>query len=64
MPALDMMMENRFSQVTENDHAGIIWVVALLALVYSVLTLVTRSVIKWHMVGSDDFALIAAQVSI
>ncbi|ORY19017.1 hypothetical protein BCR34DRAFT_472648 [Clohesyomyces aquaticus] len=54
-------MENRFSKVTENDHAGIIWVVSLLCLVYTVLTLVTRSVIKWHMVGSDDFALLAAQ---
>ncbi|KAF2265809.1 hypothetical protein CC78DRAFT_567379 [Lojkania enalia] len=56
------MSPKRFSQVTENDHAGVIWIISLLGLVYSILTFLTRAAIKWQMLGPDDFALVAAQV--
>ncbi|KAF2188207.1 hypothetical protein K469DRAFT_703678 [Zopfia rhizophila CBS 207.26] len=56
------MAGNHFSEVTENNHAGVIWVITLLGLVYTLLTLITRAFIKWHMLGPDDFALVAAQV--
>ncbi|KAF2473847.1 uncharacterized protein BDR25DRAFT_256791 [Lindgomyces ingoldianus] len=57
-----MMVGNTFSEITENNHAGVIWVISLLCMIYSVLTLFARGVIKWHMVGPDDVALVAAQV--
>ena len=56
-------MAGHFSEVTENSHAGIIWIIALLGLSYSVLTFFTRALIKWHMLGPDDYILVAAQVS-
>ncbi|OCK78851.1 hypothetical protein K432DRAFT_383549 [Lepidopterella palustris CBS 459.81] len=53
---------NQFSEVTDDNHAGTIWIVAILCLIYSVLTFITRGFIKWKMIGIDDYVLIAAQV--
>jgi hypothetical protein len=51
-----------FSEVTENNHAGVVWTIALLCLVYSVLTYITRGFIKWNLLGWDDWAITGAQV--
>ena len=52
-----------FSEVSKNNHAGVIWIISLLCMVYTVLTFFTRGFIKWHMLGPDDYVLVAAQVS-
>lgn len=56
------MAGHAFSEVTDNNHAGVTWIIALLCLVYSVLTYVTRGFIKWNMLGWDDAAITVAQV--
>ncbi|KAF2201257.1 hypothetical protein GQ43DRAFT_471961 [Delitschia confertaspora ATCC 74209] len=51
-----------FSEITDNNHAGVIWVISLLCLVYSILTFITRGFIKWNILGWDDCALTGAQI--
>ncbi|KAL2410375.1 hypothetical protein ABEF95_000490 [Exophiala dermatitidis] len=52
--------ENRFSQITPDDHAGSVWIAALLCLVYSVLTLFLRGHLRWKMYGPDDYLALVA----
>jgi len=52
----------KFSQVTDDDQSGIIWVVSLLFLIYTLLTFITRGCIKWNLWGWDDWAVTVAQV--
>ncbi|PCD25477.1 hypothetical protein AU210_014580 [Fusarium oxysporum f. sp. radicis-cucumerinum] len=49
----------RFSPVTFNDHAGQLWIVTILSLIYSTLVALARLYIKYHKFGFDDvfFAL-------
>lgn len=49
----------RFSPITTTDHAGVLWIAAILGLVYTSLALLARAYIKRKMYGSDD-ALVAA----
>ncbi|OCL10542.1 hypothetical protein AOQ84DRAFT_374814 [Glonium stellatum] len=63
MAGLPVLPNHQFSEVTEDNHAGVVWIVALLCLVYSMLTFVTRGAIKWTLLGMDDWALVAAQVA-
>jgi hypothetical protein len=54
---------NRFTQVTSNDHAAAIWVVTLLSIIYAVLVLAVRlGFTKWKTYGFDDIALTIAHV--
>ncbi|KIX01115.1 uncharacterized protein Z518_10181 [Rhinocladiella mackenziei CBS 650.93] len=52
--------ENRFSPITPDDHAGSVWIAALLCLVYSVITLALRGHLRWKMYGVDDYLAFAA----
>ncbi|EHY58391.1 hypothetical protein HRR83_007243 [Exophiala dermatitidis] len=52
--------ENRFSQITPDDHAGSVWIAALLCLVYSVLTLFLRGHLRKKMYGPDDYLALVA----
>ncbi|KAH7126564.1 hypothetical protein B0J11DRAFT_459762, partial [Dendryphion nanum] len=56
------MKGHHFSEVTENNKAGMIWVISLLGLVYSILALLTRAFIKWRLLGLEDLSLIVAQL--
>jgi hypothetical protein len=47
-----------FSPVTATDRAGLVWVAAILSLMFSVLTLATRIMIKLHTLGLDDWFLV------
>ncbi|KAH7205335.1 hypothetical protein BKA60DRAFT_526687 [Fusarium oxysporum] len=49
----------RFSPVTFNDHAGQLWIVTVLSLIYSMLVALARLYIKYHKFSFDDsfFAL-------
>ena len=51
-----------FSAVTATDRAGLVWVAAILSLLFSVLTLATRIQIKFHKLGNDDWLIIGATV--
>lgn len=48
----------RFSPITTTDHAGLLWIAAILGLIYTSLVLLARAYIKRKMYGSDD-ALVA-----
>lgn len=45
---------SRFSPVTDTDHAGNLWILAILAVAYSLLTAAIRFCIKWGVLGADD----------
>ena len=49
-----------FSQVTATDRAGVVWVAAILSLMFTVITLGTRFQIKWRSLGLDDWLLAAS----
>lgn len=51
-----------FSPVTATDRAGIVWVAAILSLMFSVLTLATRVQIKLHTLGHDDWLILGATI--
>lgn len=51
-----------FSPVTFNDHAGKLWIVTILSLIYSTLAVMTRAYIKYKILGLDDFLLALATV--
>jgi hypothetical protein len=49
------------SQVTATDRAGVVWVAAILSLLFSALTLATRFQIKYHTtLENDDWAILTA----
>lgn len=49
-----------FSPVTATDRAGLVWVAAILSLMFAILTLATRFQIKAHTLGRDDWLIAAA----
>ena len=51
-----------FSAVTSTDRAGLVWVAAILSLLFSVLTLATRVQVKLHTLGNDDWLILGATV--
>jgi hypothetical protein len=53
---------NRFSPVTFNDHAGQLWIVTILSLIYSGLVAFARAYIKYKMFGFDDILFALATV--
>lgn len=52
-----------FAEITSTDRAGVVWVATILSLLYSALTLLARFVIKYHSLGLDDWAILAATVA-
>ncbi|OAA61560.1 hypothetical protein ISF_05639 [Cordyceps fumosorosea ARSEF 2679] len=52
----------RFSPVTSSDHAGQLWIVTILALVYSSLVSTARAYVKYKMFGIDDILIASATV--
>lgn len=52
----------RWARITPDDHSGTLYIVTFLGFTYSSLTFLTRLLIKWHMLGLDDLAMLAAQV--
>ncbi|KEQ93655.1 hypothetical protein AUEXF2481DRAFT_6721 [Aureobasidium subglaciale EXF-2481] len=49
-----------FSRISDTDHAGYVWIVALLSLIYPFGTLLVRLKVRWGLYGADDWALVAA----
>ena len=54
---------DRWTIVTPTNRSGILYIVMVLGFIYTNLVLVTRVVIKWHILGLDDGAMLIAQVS-
>ncbi|EXA31248.1 hypothetical protein FOVG_17426 [Fusarium oxysporum f. sp. pisi HDV247] len=52
----------RFSPVTFNDHAGQLWIVTILSLIYSTLVALARIYIKYGKFGFDDIFFALAMV--
>ncbi|KAH6869820.1 hypothetical protein B0T10DRAFT_533728 [Thelonectria olida] len=52
----------RFSPVAFNDHAGQLWIVTILSLIYSSLVATARAYIKYQMFGFDDILIALAMV--
>lgn len=52
----------RFSPILENDHAGYLWIVTILGLVYSSMSTALRAYIKWGLYGPDDYCIAVATV--
>ncbi|KAJ6779969.1 hypothetical protein PWT90_03347 [Aphanocladium album] len=50
----------RFSPVTSSDHAGQLWIVTILALLYSSLVSTARGYVKYKMFGIDDTLIAGA----
>ena len=55
--------KHRFSPITQDDHAGYLWIATLLAAVYAVLSILVRGYIKRKCFGADDWICAAATVS-
>lgn len=53
---------HRWARITPNDHSGAVYIVTFIGFTYSSLTFLTRLLIKWHVLGLDDLAMLAAQV--
>jgi hypothetical protein len=52
----------QFSRVAFNDHAGKLWIVIILSLIYSAFTIMARVYIKYQMLGFDDLLFAFATV--
>lgn len=52
-----------FAEITSTDRAGVVYVAAILSLLYSASTLVARFLIKYHSLGLDDWAILAATIA-
>lgn len=52
----------RFSPVAFNDHAGQLWIITILSLIYSALVAMARTYIKYQMFGFDDILIACATV--
>jgi hypothetical protein len=61
---LNSTTENRFSPITDEDRAGILWIASLLAGVYSILSILVRFYIKRKCFGTDDWLCAAATVDL
>jgi len=51
-----------FAEITSTDRAGVVWVAAILSLLYSLSTLIVRFFVKQHTLGYDDWLILAATV--
>lgn len=52
-----------FSPVTPKDHAGKLWIVTILSLIYTLHVALVRVYIKYGMFGFDDILFFLATVS-
>ncbi|KAH7030602.1 uncharacterized protein B0I36DRAFT_322101 [Microdochium trichocladiopsis] len=54
--------DSRFSPIYEDDHAGYIWIVGIIALIYSLSATIARVFVKFRLFGTDDYLLVASTV--
>ncbi|KAH6957423.1 hypothetical protein DER45DRAFT_632280 [Fusarium avenaceum] len=61
-PSASIDDSRRFSLVTSDDHAGQLWIVTILSLIYTGLVALARAYIKYRMYGFDDILFTLATV--
>lgn len=59
-----MKVSEGFSPVSADDHAGQLWIVTILAAIYTLTIAFIRIKVKWGMFGADDYLNAVAVVSI
>lgn len=52
-----------FSPIEQNDHAGYLWIVTILGMIYSSFSGLARARIKKGIYGADDYLIGLATVS-
>ena len=52
-----------FTQVTEFDHAGVLWIVGVLCLLYPIISAFVRLSVRAPRYGIDDYVLVGSTVS-
>ncbi|KAJ4986526.1 hypothetical protein SVAN01_07962 [Stagonosporopsis vannaccii] len=55
--------ETRWARITPDDHSGMLYTVTFIGFTYSSLSFLARLLIKWHLLGLDDLAMLLAQVA-
>lgn len=53
-----------FSPIEHNDHAGYLWIVTILGIIYSSFSGLARARIKKSIYGADDYLIGLATVSL
>lgn len=53
-----------FSPIEHNDHAGFLWIVTILGIIYSSFSGLARARIKRGIYGADDYLIGLATVSL
>lgn len=53
-----------FSPIENNDHAGYLWIVTILGMIYSSFSGLARARIKKGIYGADDYLIGVATVSL
>lgn len=53
-----------FSPITPEDHAGYLWIITILGIIYTTFIAAVRVYVKLRLVGLDDFLLGIATVSV
>ncbi|WZH49465.1 uncharacterized protein QYS62_010666 [Fusarium acuminatum] len=61
-PSASIDDSRRFSLVTTSDHAGQLWIVTILSLIYTGLVALARAYIKYQMYGFDDILFALATI--
>jgi hypothetical protein len=52
-----------FSAIQPDNQAGKVWIVAILTIVYVIISVLVRGFIKWGLYRADDYLLVIATVS-
>ena len=58
----DTIQNSRFSPITDQDQAGVLWIAGILAAIYAVLSVFVRTYIKRKCFGYDDWVCFGATV--
>lgn len=53
-----------FSPIKPDDHAGQLWILTTLAIIYTGTSLIVRGSIKWNLFWLDDYLVAIATVSL
>ncbi|KAK4503152.1 hypothetical protein PRZ48_006580 [Zasmidium cellare] len=51
-----------FTQITDDNHSGWLYIITLLSFVYVIIAFVIRFIVKYGMYGHDDWALLVSTV--
>jgi len=47
----------------EKNHSSALWIISVVGLVFSTIVFIGRGIVRWRVLGPEDFVLVAAQVT-